>query len=122
MYDMGGIFGAAFNRVATPEKAVKGFGVAGLWPIDEGIFTDDDYAPSMLTEEPPPAELQSASKVSERPDRGKTSAARAAPGAESQAVAEPQPGLSADEVIHSPAYEREVAHCTSAGAPEPATR
>ena len=45
-YDMAGVFNTAFN------KPVTGFRVCGLWPYDSDIFTDDDFAAAMLTEEP----------------------------------------------------------------------
>ena len=35
----------------------NGFKTCGLWPIDDDIFTEDDFAASMLTEEPNPAVL-----------------------------------------------------------------
>ena len=38
MFDVGELFGLAYNRVATPEKAIKGFEVTGLWPLNELFF------------------------------------------------------------------------------------
>ena len=53
-YEMGAIFGAAFNRVAAPEKAAQGFRAAGLWPLDPEIFSDADFIAASLTDEPQP--------------------------------------------------------------------
>ena len=50
-YDMAALVGKAFMRSSTPEKAVAGFRVCGLWPFDDGVFTDDDFLASMVTDE-----------------------------------------------------------------------
>ena len=55
-YDMGAIFGNAFNRVAAPEKAVQGFRAAGLWPFNPEVFSDADFIAASLTDEPEPAD------------------------------------------------------------------
>ena len=54
LYDMGEIFGTAFNRIATPEKAIHGFRVTGLWPVDSEIFSDEEFAAALMTEEAEP--------------------------------------------------------------------
>ena len=51
-YDMAGVFNKAFNKSASLDKAVTGFRVCGMWPYDPDVFTDDDFAAAMLTEEP----------------------------------------------------------------------
>lgn len=40
------IFNKAFGRVATPERAIKGFEATGIFPINRDIFTDDDFSPA----------------------------------------------------------------------------
>ncbi|XP_064614387.1 uncharacterized protein LOC135478053 [Liolophura sinensis] len=54
-FDIAGIFGKAFLRSASSEKAVHGFLTCGNWPYDENIFSDDDFAPSMVTDQDQPA-------------------------------------------------------------------
>ena len=44
-YDMAGIFGTAFLRTSTPDKAINGFRACGLWPFDDTIFQDNDMIP-----------------------------------------------------------------------------
>ena len=34
--------------MAAPEKAVNGFGVTGIWPLDKTIFTEDDFVAAEL--------------------------------------------------------------------------
>ena len=53
-YQMGGLFGRAYNRVATIDKAVSGFRAAGCSPFNPDIFSDDDFAPALLTDEAQP--------------------------------------------------------------------
>jgi len=43
-FDIAAIFGKAYLRTATPEKAVNGFAKCGIWPFDENIFSDADFA------------------------------------------------------------------------------
>ena len=49
-YDQAGLFGAAYNTVASVGKAVSGFQSTGIWPPNEDIFTDDYFAPSLMTQ------------------------------------------------------------------------
>ena len=37
---------------APAEKAVRGFATCGLWPCDRNIFSDEDFAASLVTDEP----------------------------------------------------------------------
>ena len=53
-YDMAGIFGTAFMRMATPDKAIHGFKCSGLWPFDPTVFSDDDFQGAAVTEEAQP--------------------------------------------------------------------
>jgi hypothetical protein len=34
------------------QRAVNGFRNSELWPVDRCVFTDDDFAPSMATDQP----------------------------------------------------------------------
>lgn len=56
-YDIAEIFAVAYNKSATIEKSVNGFRVCGLWPFNNHIFTDEDFAPSALTDEPAPQQV-----------------------------------------------------------------
>ena len=40
---MAEITAVAYNKVATVDKSVNGFRKCGLWPFNDGIFTDDDF-------------------------------------------------------------------------------
>jgi len=50
-YDIAGLFKTAYLRAATMEKAVSGFAAGGIFPLNAEKFTDEDFAPSLLTEE-----------------------------------------------------------------------
>jgi hypothetical protein len=44
--------GMAFPRVATLETVVNGYRNSGSWPVDQCVFTDDNCAVSMVTDQP----------------------------------------------------------------------
>ena len=46
------IFGQAYNKAATVGIAVNGFAACGIWPFNENIFTDEDFAPWQVTDVP----------------------------------------------------------------------
>lgn len=48
-YDVAEIFNRAFVRVATIEKAQKGFEVSGIVPFRPNIFTEEDFLPSTIS-------------------------------------------------------------------------
>jgi hypothetical protein len=45
-YDLAALFNAAYMRIATIEKAVKGFSTTGIFPMNPNTFTDEDFAPA----------------------------------------------------------------------------
>ena len=53
-FEMAGLFQVAYNRAATVEKAVTGFRVSGIWPYNDDIFSDEDFAAAEVTDEPDP--------------------------------------------------------------------
>ena len=53
---MAWIFGTAFLRTSTPDNVINGFWACGLWPFDETIFQDDEFAAAAVTEEGSPIE------------------------------------------------------------------
>ncbi|ESN99188.1 hypothetical protein HELRODRAFT_162691 [Helobdella robusta] len=44
------IFGTAYMKCATIDKGVSGFRSGGIWPYNNDIFTDAEFAPSLMTE------------------------------------------------------------------------
>ncbi|KAJ4435553.1 hypothetical protein ANN_18169 [Periplaneta americana] len=42
-YDVPGLFNKAYSRVASVEKAARGFQCAGIWPLNPDVFDDDDF-------------------------------------------------------------------------------
>lgn len=45
------IFGQAYNKVCTIEKAVNAFRVCGIVPLNKFIFTDEDFLPATVTDQ-----------------------------------------------------------------------
>ena len=56
-YEVAQLFGSAYIRTDTMKKSVRGFECTGLWPFNPKIFNDDDYASSLVTDDPPLDEL-----------------------------------------------------------------
>jgi hypothetical protein len=52
------LVGMAFPRAVTMETAMNGFRNSGLWPVDHFVFTDDNFAPSMVTDRPGTVQLE----------------------------------------------------------------
>ena len=59
-FNVAALFGRAFLKTASPDKAVHGFKVCGLWPFNENVFSDEDFAAARMTEEPQPSDQQEA--------------------------------------------------------------
>ena len=53
-FNIAAIFGRAFLKTASSDKAVRGFEVCGLWPFNENVFTEEDFEATEVTEEPQP--------------------------------------------------------------------
>lgn len=49
-YDVTEIFGNAYGKCATVEKATSGFAVTGIWPFRRHIFSDEDFEASRIAE------------------------------------------------------------------------
>lgn len=47
-YDVAEIFNKAFVKIATIEKAQKGFQVSGICPYNPSIFSQDDFLPAVV--------------------------------------------------------------------------
>ena len=43
-YDVAEIFATAYNKTASVEKSVNGFRACGLWPYNDAVFSDEDFA------------------------------------------------------------------------------
>ena len=54
IYDVPGIVREAFPLAFTPNNIVHSFRKAGIWPCNEFVFGDDDFAPSFVTDRPMP--------------------------------------------------------------------
>lgn len=46
------IFGAAYNKISTVEKAVNAFRMCGIFPVNKFIFNEEDFLPSTVTDQP----------------------------------------------------------------------
>lgn len=58
-FEIAELFNNAFSRVSTPEKAIKGFNVTGIFPFNPDVFTTEDFAPAALQNESEAGDQQS---------------------------------------------------------------
>ena len=49
-YDIATLFGQAFSKASPVDKGVSGFSSCGLWPFKPSVFSEVDFAPSLLTD------------------------------------------------------------------------
>ena len=50
-YSIAALFGEAFAKASTLDKGVAGFSSCGLWPFNPDVFTEADFAPSVMTDD-----------------------------------------------------------------------
>ena len=55
IYDLPGIVKSSLPRAASPGNIQAGFACSGIWPFNRDIFSESDFAPSSVTDRPPPA-------------------------------------------------------------------
>ncbi|KAG8231400.1 hypothetical protein J437_LFUL011337 [Ladona fulva] len=53
--------GRAYERTATMGKGTKGFELCGIFPVNRNVFSDDDFFPSSVTDQPMPVDNASQS-------------------------------------------------------------
>ena len=51
MFQLGAVFGAAYLSVSTPTIAINGFLKTGIYPMNQDVFSDHDFAPSEVTDQ-----------------------------------------------------------------------
>ncbi|KAJ8964067.1 hypothetical protein NQ314_005150, partial [Rhamnusium bicolor] len=52
IYETGGFVSIAHDRSMNPKNIKSGFQKSGIFPFDDGIFTDDDFLPCSVTDRP----------------------------------------------------------------------
>ena len=103
-YEVAKLFSTAYTRSATMARAINGFRVSGLWPNDVGVFTNEDFVASRLTEEAGSVDNDAEAGVS----AGVKTAATAPP--------EPRPGGSGAAGVDTAPPEARLGGSGAAGA------
>jgi len=53
--EIGELFNEAYSKAATVKNAASGFEKSRIWPLNENIFSEDDFIPDEVTERRDPA-------------------------------------------------------------------
>ncbi|CAK1578971.1 unnamed protein product [Parnassius mnemosyne] len=53
-YQVARLFGTAYLKVGSIDRAKKSFESCGIWPFNDQIFSDEDFAPANVTDRPNP--------------------------------------------------------------------
>lgn len=68
IYELPGILKYAWPLAATPTNIINSFKKAGVCPFDPNIFTDEDFAPSFVTDRPMPnADFHQETELNDQP-------------------------------------------------------
>jgi hypothetical protein len=67
-YEVSELFGEAYNKIASVDKCVSGFRVAGCWPLNSNIFEEHEFSASdhLLSASAVPPNDNSSATVSEQ--------------------------------------------------------
>lgn len=69
IYDLPEIVASAFPLAFTPSNIQAGFKACGIFPLNRDVFTDQDFAPSYVTDRPEDASLETVPQSVEIPDK-----------------------------------------------------
>lgn len=64
IYNVAQLAGDAYTRTVTPSNIIKGFKASRFVPLNENIFTENDFLPSAVTDRPMMQESEVANEVS----------------------------------------------------------
>ncbi|XP_067929421.1 uncharacterized protein [Watersipora subatra] len=86
IHDIGGLVGQAYPKAFTCENITSGFKVAGIWPFNPDIFTDNDFMGSYVTDKDNPNQRD---QLDIDPSKGTSSQVIATPTQPAATVAHP---------------------------------
>ncbi|GFS23035.1 transposase [Elysia marginata] len=79
IYDLPGIVKEAIPLAMTAHNGIKGFSATGIFPLNPDVFTDIDFLPSMVTDQPDPVSGAGSPSGSGSTTAGPSTAAEGAP-------------------------------------------
>ena len=62
-FELAGLFGAAYIRTATVQKAVNGFNTPGIWPFNPNKISPERFSPSSVTDEPQSSDVSTSASA-----------------------------------------------------------
>lgn len=60
MFRVAELFAKAYARIASIERATKAFEICGIFPYNPHVFSEEDFAPATVTDQPFPNQIPSA--------------------------------------------------------------
>lgn len=72
IYNIPSLVREALPMAITPKNITAGFASTGIWPFNKNIFTEDDFAPSSVTDRPLEVDNEEASKTISTSSTSKT--------------------------------------------------
>lgn len=100
IYDIPGLVKNALPMALTPKNITAGFACTGIWPFNPDVFSDDDFAPSSVTDRPQAENLPGNTEA--KSDGSGAQLAESEPSIVSKAVDICQPSTSGQNVNSTP--------------------
>lgn len=59
MFQVAELFAKAYARIASVERATKAFAICGIFPYNPHVFSEEEFAPATVTDQPLPNQIPS---------------------------------------------------------------
>lgn len=66
MFQIAELFANAYSRIASIERAIKAFEICGIFPYNPHVFSEEEFAPATVTDQPFPNQNSSAENSNPR--------------------------------------------------------
>ena len=128
IYEMSQLSSLAFTKSMTPENILSGFRCTGIYPLNSLIFADHEFAPSSVTDQPPPLaefDVLERSSLSQSPSTSATPQIAAATHSLTPTSQPPTTDVTPEQILplpkakpHKPSKKRKVKSAILTDTPE----
>lgn len=106
IYNIPGLVKDALPMAITPKNITAGFSCSGIWPFNPDVFTEEDFAPSSVTDRPQTPNFSDNTEAD--PNASKISLPEFEPAASSTEVDIGQPSTSTQKISTPPAIQKKT--------------